>query len=73
MPMKRFFLLLAMALPLSLAAQEAPKGIPADVYYLMPQFSPGYIFFRGLYLFSRADAGAGKAEYLRGGQHAALY
>jgi len=47
MPMKRFFLLLAMALPLSLAAQEAPKGIPADVYYLMPQFSPGYIFFRG--------------------------
>ena len=45
--MKRLLLLLACALPLTLAAQDPPKGIPYDVYYLMPQFSPGYIYFRG--------------------------
>ena len=45
--MKRLLLLLACALPLTLAAQDPPNAIPYDVYYLMPQFSPGYIYFRG--------------------------
>ena len=48
--MKKFFLLLALlAAPLSVWAQDTPGhgGIPDDVYYLMPSFGDGYVYFRG--------------------------
>ena len=52
--MNRFFIgLCALGLllaGLSAQAQEkdsSSKGIPTDVYYLMPQFGQGYIYFRG--------------------------
>lgn len=46
--MKKLLLLLALAAPLSLFAQEPEHGgIPDDVYYLMPSFGQGYIYFRG--------------------------
>ena len=49
--MKRVFaiiLLFALAAPLALRAQEsAIKGVPNDVYYLLPEFGNGYVYLRG--------------------------
>lgn len=45
--MKKFLLLLALAAPLCLRAQNSHGGIPDDVYYLMPSFGHGYILFMG--------------------------
>lgn len=47
---KVFLFLMAFGLllgSLDARAQESGVGIPADVYYLMPSFGQGYIFFRG--------------------------
>jgi len=41
-------LFLALAAPLALQAQEsAIKGVPDDVYYLLPEFADGYVYLRG--------------------------
>ena len=41
-------LLLALAAPLGLRAQEAArKAIPDDVFYLMPEFCQGVVYLRG--------------------------
>lgn len=47
--MKRIlFLLSLMLLPMTSGAQETDRqGIPADVYYWMPDFGQGLIFFNG--------------------------
>lgn len=49
--MKRILLLLCvLAAPLLSSAQENGRrhgGIPDDVYYLMPSFGNGYVYFRG--------------------------
>lgn len=46
--MKKLLLLLALAAPLSLFAQEPEHGgIPDEVYYLLPSFAPGYVYFIG--------------------------
>ncbi len=48
MKLKRISWLAALLLCLPLAAQEQTRGgIPADVYYLMPSFGQGMIYFRG--------------------------
>lgn len=48
MKLKRISWLAALLLCLPLAAQEQMRGgIPADVYYLMPSFGQGMIYFRG--------------------------
>ena len=53
MIMKRTALLIQAALLLSLASVSAAaqdenvNGIPNDVYYLMPQFGTGYVYFSG--------------------------
>lgn len=45
--MKRFFLSVVLLLPLLAGAQEMVQGLPKDVYYLMPSFGEGLIYFRG--------------------------
>lgn len=48
MKLKRISLLAALLFCLQLGAQDkTPGGIPADVYYLMPSFGQGMIYFRG--------------------------
>lgn len=48
MKLKRISWLAALLLCLPLGAQEQTRGgIPADVYYLMPSFGQGMIYFRG--------------------------
>ena len=45
---KLVLLLMVLAAPLGLLAQEQSHGgIPDDVYYLMPAFGDGYVYFRG--------------------------
>ena len=43
--MKRIALLLALFAGLSAFGQEAENGVPADVYYLLPEFRPGMVYF----------------------------
>lgn len=43
--MKRIILLLALFAGLSAFGQEAETGVPADVYYLLPEFRPGMVYF----------------------------
>ena len=43
--MKRIILLLALFAGLSAFGQEAEIGVPADVYYLLPEFQPGMVYF----------------------------
>jgi hypothetical protein len=43
--MKRIALLLALFAGLSAFGQEAETGVPADVYYLLPEFQPGMVYF----------------------------
>lgn len=43
--MKRIILLLALFAGLSAFGQEAEIGVPADVYYLMPEFRSGMVYF----------------------------
>lgn len=43
--MKRIILLLALFAGLSAFGQEAENGVPADVYYLLPEFRPGMVYF----------------------------
>ena len=44
--LKRFVCALGLLL-VGLSAQAQNKGIPNEVYYLMPKFGQGYIYFRG--------------------------
>lgn len=43
--MKRILLLLALFAGLSAFGQEAETGVPADVFYLLPEFQPGMVYF----------------------------
>jgi hypothetical protein len=46
LPLRRFICALGLLLA-GLSAQAQNKGIPNEVYYLMPGFGQGYIYFRG--------------------------
>ena len=43
--MKRILLLLLLFAGLSAFGQEAENGVPADVYYLLPEFRQGMVYF----------------------------
>lgn len=46
--MARLLLAVLLGLPLAAGAQETPsRSIPDDVYYLMPSFGKGYVYFIG--------------------------
>ena len=45
--MKRIALLLALFAGVSAFAQEGSGDIPADVFYLMPEFGQGMVYFTG--------------------------
>lgn len=47
--MRKLFslLLILLAAPALQAQESAIKGIPDDVYYLMPSFADGYVYIRG--------------------------